>query len=136
MTEYQRLLADAENSHSFALFRLADYCEERGDLTKANGYRWLAKWKRWPVQKGTKSFAWYGRNYSIRYTSLPSRLTLKRVLSDFDVEDLHDSAIGSGWSYYETLPEALDTGAAAVGKWLDSKRKRKKPSERVSAGPS
>jgi hypothetical protein len=43
------LLHDLDDGRRLTLLALADFDEEQGDARRAAGWRWLARWGRWPI---------------------------------------------------------------------------------------
>lgn len=124
MTEYERLLDDANSCHSYALTRLADCCAEMGDDVRANGYRWLRDNERWPYRSGASGGRyvwcdggptgreWNGSNAvpSLAWRALKEKLTIGCQPGEFTSESA-----------------AIDAGAKAVGEWLAKQEAPAKP---------
>ena len=53
-TTRDKLLNELDNVHWTIMLQLADDCDERGEITEAKGWRWLANNKRWPMSAKRK----------------------------------------------------------------------------------
>lgn len=58
---YRKLLKEFSDYRWLLMEQCADRCLEIGDTKSEKGWRWLAKWKRWPSprsHKGIQGFGW------------------------------------------------------------------------------
>jgi hypothetical protein len=59
-TTYEALLeALEEEENQLTLYALGDWEEEQGNLVRAEAWRYLGKWKRYPSESALKSFGWW-----------------------------------------------------------------------------
>ena len=83
-TTAEKLLADCGQAQFLSLSRLADEAQERDEQVWADGWRWLAEQRRWPVltadpRYGAPRWEWWGVRPDRSYSCSLARLLLDHV---------------------------------------------------------